>query len=187
VAARSRDARHRETPMTGPDGLDLSLLAAGPAAGLLLPPFLRALRGAASALLPNLIPAAFLVAVLGLTGQRGGLAAAVLLFLGLGIALDDLRVLLKTYRGVRENGREHEEAVRRALRRIVTPIVATAITASGGLLLFVAFGGTPAAEVGRLTLLLTGLALAADLLLLPVGLICCGDPDRLLLGEQDDP
>jgi predicted RND superfamily exporter protein len=162
--------------MSGTEGLDLHLLAAaGPAAGLLLPPFLRALRGAATALLPNLLPASFLVVSLTILGRSGGLALAILLLVGLGVALDDLREFLRGYRRSFVDGHEHGAALRRALRGVLRPLLATLATAAGGLLLLLAFDGSPAGRAGSTALLVTGLALLADLCLLPIGVLCCRD------------
>lgn len=131
--------------------------------GLLLRSFWLTLIG----LIPNALPLLLGYATVGLSGQVLDPLAAVILTLGLGIAVDDtLHILVRT-REERQAGVELEPALRRGLAHSGRAVVVTSVLIAGALALNLASSFPPLQMLGLLGAVVILAALVIDLLVLP--------------------
>jgi predicted RND superfamily exporter protein len=139
----------------------------------------RSIWPALVGILPNLAPLLFGYAALGLLGKVLDPLAAVILTLALGLAVDNtLHVVARTreqlQRGVRagklrELG-EIEQALRDAISHSSWAVTVTSLVIVGGLLLNLGSSFPPLQMLGLLGSLVIGLALLANLTVLPASL-----------------
>jgi len=134
---------------------------------LLMALLFRSTRLMIISLLPNVIP---LLAVGGTMGFAGILlkpSTALIFSVAFGIAVDSTIHFLAKYRLYRDEGLAREAAVQATLRATGKAILFTSLVLMGGFLVFTlsSFGGT--VNMGGLTALTLGVAMAANLLLLP--------------------
>ena len=145
----------------------VSLAVALVVISLLMGLLFRSVRLMIISLLPNVIP---LVAVGGAMGFSGILlkpSTALIFSVAFGIAVDSTIHFLAKYRLYRDEGLGREDAVHATLRATGKAILFTGCVLMGGFLVFTmsSFGGT--VNMGGLTALTLGMAMAANLLLLP--------------------
>jgi predicted RND superfamily exporter protein len=130
----------------------------------------RSMWPALVAILPNLAPLLFGYALLGLLGKLLDPLAAVILTLALGLAVDNtLHVVART----REELSQHkpiDDALRDAVRRSSWAVAVTSLVIVGGLLLDLGSSFPPLQMLGLLGSLVIGLALLANLTVLPASL-----------------
>lgn len=125
----------------------------------------RSLTLAASAV--NIIPLLWGYAGLAVLGITLDPLAAVILTLGLGIAVDDTLHMAARYSELQAKGIEHEAALRQTVTSTGRALIASSLMLAAGLAVNV-FASFPALKVlGSLGALVILAALAADLLLLP--------------------
>jgi predicted RND superfamily exporter protein len=130
----------------------------------------RSLWPALVAILPNLAPLLFGYALLGLLGKVLDPLSAVILTLALGLAVDNtLHVMART----REELARHktiDDALRDAIRHSSWAVAVTSMVIVGGLLLDLGSSFPPLQMLGLLGSLVIGLALLANLTVLPASL-----------------
>lgn len=134
----------------------------------------RSLWPALVAILPNLAPLLFGYAALGLLGKVLDPLAAVILTLALGLAVDNtLHVMARTreelQRGVDQIA-DIEQALRNAIGQSSWAVTVTSLVIVGGLLLNLGSSFPPLQMLGLLGSLVIGLALLANLTVLPASL-----------------
>ncbi len=118
-------------------------------------------------LAPNVIPLLIVGGAMGFAGITLKPSTALIFSLAFGIAVDDTIHFLAKYRIHREEGMERDLAVRKTLGETGKAILFTSLVLMGGFLVFTlsSFGGT--VNMGALTALTLGVALLANLFLLP--------------------
>ncbi len=122
-------------------------------------------------LLPNGLPLMLGYATIGLTGEVLDPLAAVILTLALGIAVDDtLHIMVRTREELGE-GIALDEALRRAIDHSGRAVAVTSVVIAGGLALNLMSSFPPLQMLGLLGAVVIGLALLADLVLLPAVLV----------------
>jgi predicted RND superfamily exporter protein len=127
----------------------------------------RSLWPAVIAILPNFAPLLLGYALIGLLGMVLDPLAAVILTLALGIAVDDtVHVMVRTREELRGGG-SVEEAVRGAVRCSGRAVAITSVVICGGLVLDLASSFPALRMLGLLGSVVIGLALVANLTLLP--------------------
>lgn len=149
-------------------GLDLVVVA------LLLGPLFRSPRLVLLALLPNLVPLAATLGVMGLLGIELKIASSIVFTIVFGIAVDDTVHVLARYHEERRAGLAPREA---ALRTVATSgrallLMALVLTCGFAALLLSAFA--PSRVLGLLMAVTVGAGVVADLVLLPA-LLVLGD------------
>ena len=129
---------------------------------------LRSLRLGVVSIVPNLVPALLGFGVWGLTVGQVGLSLSVVVAMTIGIVVDDTVHILSKYRRARhECGQSSDEAVRYALDTAGQAVFTTTVVLVAGFLIFAFSPFVPTAQVGVLTAVIIGVALIADLSLLP--------------------
>ena len=129
---------------------------------------LRSLRLGLISIVPNLLPAVLGFGVWGLAVGQVGLSLSVVVAMTIGIVVDDTVHFLSKYRRARqEYGQSADEAVRYAFDTSGRAMLTTTVVLVAGFLIFVFSPFVPTAQVGVLTALIIGVALVADLTLLP--------------------
>ena len=144
----------------GSFGLALGLIAV---LGLVLT---RSPRRTAVALVPNIVPIALHLGLLGMIGLALKPSTAMVMSIGLGIAVDDTIHILAVYERARGAGEDPRTAVSTAYREAGRSVVATSVLLGFG---FLAFAGSKFAgtlNFGLLTAWAIVTALYADLFLL---------------------
>lgn len=118
-------------------------------------------------LAPNMIPLLIVGGAMGFAGITLKPSTALIFSLAFGIAVDDTIHFLAKYRIHRWEGMERDDAVRKTLGETGKAILFTSLVLMGGFLVFTlsSFGGT--VTMGALTALTLGVALIANLFLLP--------------------
>ncbi len=130
----------------------------------------RSLWPALVAILPNLAPLLFGYAALGLVGRVLDPLAGVILTLALGLAVDNtLHVMARTGEELRR-GLPIDQALSDAIRHSSWAVAVTTLVIVGGLLLDVGSSFPPLQMLGLLGSLVIGLALVANLTVLPASL-----------------
>ena len=129
---------------------------------------LRSLRLGLVSIVPNLVPAVVGFGIWGLTVGQVGLSLSVVVAMTVGIVVDDTVHFLSKYRRARrESGQSPAEAVRYAFDTAGEAMVTTTIVLVAGFLILLFSPFVPTAQVGVLTAMIIGVALLADLTLLP--------------------
>ena len=129
---------------------------------------LRSVRLGLISIVPNLIPAVVGFGVWGLTVGQVGLSLSVVVAMTVGIVVDDTVHFLSKYRRARiEYGQAPDDAVRYAFDTAGRALFTTTLVLVAGFLIFTLSPFIPTAQVGVLTAVIIGVALIADLSLLP--------------------
>jgi predicted RND superfamily exporter protein len=129
--------------------------------------FLRSVRWAALAMIPNLIPVIVLLGTLGHWGVYADAATAVVAPIAIGIAVDDTIHLLNHYGLQRRGGLGSLAAIQAGMRTVGRPVITTSAALSLGFLTMLVSDFQSVENVGLLSALAVLGALVADLLVLP--------------------
>lgn len=129
-------------------------------------------------LVPNVIPLLLVGGAMGFAGITLKPSTALIFSLAFGIAVDDTIHFLAKYRIHRDEGDSRNEAIRNTLRETGKAILFTSLILMSGFLVFTlsSFGGT--VTMGALTALTLGVALVANLFLLPALLFRFGPEEH---------
>ncbi len=139
---------------------------------LLLVVAFRSLRIGLISMIPNLVPAGMGFGIWALVSGEVGLGLSVVTGMTLGIVVDDtIHFLSKYLRARREQGLSSTAAVRYAFVRVGDALWITSVVLMAGFLVLTLSSFRLNADMGLLTAIVIGLALAADFLLLPSLLI----------------
>jgi predicted RND superfamily exporter protein len=131
----------------------------------------RSMWPALVAVLPNLAPLLFGYAALGVLGKVLDPLAAVILTLALGLAVDNtLHVMTRTREELQRGEGHLEDALRDAISQSSWAVTVTSLVIVGGLLLNLGSSFPPLQMLGLLGSLVIGLALLANLTVLPASL-----------------
>ncbi len=132
----------------------------------------RSAKLAALAVIPNCLPVALVLGLMGLTGIRLDVATVVIAAVALGIAVDDtVHFLFRFRRELLENGGDHERAAEVAVRTAGAAMLGTTVTLTAGFAVMALAGIKSIVFFGALTAFTMVAALAGDLLLLPAFLV----------------
>ncbi len=146
---------------------------------ILLIAALKSLRLGIVSLVPNFVPAVMGFGVWGLGVGQVGISLSIVVAMTIGIVVDDTVHFLSKYRrGRLELGYAPEDAVRYAFQTAGRALFTTTAVLVAGFLIIVLSPFIPTAQVGLLTALIIGFALAADFLLLPPLLLAVDRGDR---------
>ena len=145
----------------------VSLAVALVVISLLMGILFRSVRLMIISLLPNVIPLIVVGGAMGFSGILLKPSTALIFSVAFGIAVDSTIHFLAKYRLYRDEGLNKEDAVQATLLATGKAILFTGCVLMGGFLVFTlsSFGGT--VNMGGLTALTLGMAMAANLLLLP--------------------
>lgn len=148
--------------------LSLCFLAAVLVSGLAIAVWLRSPALGILAMLPNVLPVAVVGAAVALSGRGLDFTSAIALTLAFGLAIDDSVHVLNR---VRLDGRlRHGGTVTElmaSLARVVQPVVLTSLVLTAGMAGTLAAALPSVAYFGQLSIAVFGLALLADLTVLP--------------------
>jgi predicted RND superfamily exporter protein len=129
---------------------------------------LKSVRFGLISLMPNLYPAFLAFGIWGMTVSTVNLASSVVTAMTLGIVVDDtIHILMKYTYMRRKEGLLPEDALRRTMSSVGPALVITSVAIIVGLLVMGLSGFQINQHIGLLTALVVGVALLADLLLLP--------------------
>lgn len=158
----------------------VSLAVALVVISLLMALLFRSVRLMIISLVPNVIPLLVVGGTMGLAGIVLKPSTALIFSVAFGIAVDSSIHFLAKYRLNRNEGLSKEEAVRATLRATGKAILLTSLALMGGFLVFTlsSFGGT--VNMGGLTALTLGVAMVANLLLLPALLYRYGPEEHTI-------
>jgi len=147
--------------------LIVSLAVALVVIALLMALLFRSMRLMIISLVPNVIPLLVVGGMMGYAGIALKPSTALIFSVAFGIAVDNSIHFLTKYRLDRDAGLSKEEAIRATLRATGKAILLTSFVLMSGFLVFTlsSFGGT--VNMGGLTALTLGVAMVANLLLLP--------------------
>ena len=135
----------------------------------------RSLRLGLISIIPNFIPGVIGFGIWGLMVGQIGLSLSVVVAMTVGIVVDDTVHFLSKYRRARlEYGHDPEDAVRYAFDTAGQALFTTTLVLVAGFLILLLSPFIPTAQVGVLTAIIIGIALVADLTLLP-GLLVAVD------------
>lgn len=134
-------------------------------------------------LAPNVLPLLVVGGAMGFAGITLKPSTALIFSLAFGIAVDDTIHFLAKYRVHRGEGMERDLAVRKTLGETGKAILFTSLILMSGFLVFTlsSFGGT--VNMGALTALTLGVALVANLFLLPALLYRYGPVEHRVRGK----
>jgi predicted RND superfamily exporter protein len=129
---------------------------------------LRSVKIGLISLVPNLVPAAMGFGLWGLLVGEVGLALSVVTGMTLGIVVDDtVHFLSKYLRARREQGLDATDAVRYAFSTVGMALWVTSLVLIAGFMVLTQSAFKLNADMGLLTAITIGFALAADFLFLP--------------------
>lgn len=163
-------------------GLIVSTFVALVLVSLLLVVALRSVKLGLLSMVPNLLPAAMAFGVWGLVDGQVGLAVSIVAVMTFGIVVDDTVYFMSRFRENQRAG-DFPGTVVATLRDTGRPIINTTIILVAGFTLLAFSEFRLNQGLGILTALVMGLALVADLLLLP-GLLKLAGVDREKPGRQ---
>lgn len=150
------------------DDLNDSFLFAVAASGLAIALWCRSIAVGALALLPNILPDALVGAWLQLSGNGLEFSSGLALVIAFGIAVDDtLHVLNRLRPRLRAGGRITGSDIYRAYAEVSPAIVATTLILCAGLASTQTSTLPSIAYFGALSIVVFGLAVLADLVMLP--------------------
>lgn len=138
----------------------------------------RSLQIGALSLIPNLLPVAMAFGLWGFFVGEINLAVSVVGTMTLGIIVDDTVHLLSKYLTARRAGAAPDEAVASALRAVGPAVIITSVALILGFGTLALSGFAVNANMGLLAAITIGIALVADLLLLPALLALIDSPHR---------
>jgi predicted RND superfamily exporter protein len=113
-----------------------SFLAAFAIIAVVMVVFLRSLTGGLVAMIPNLVPTAFLFGVMGWLRLPLDIGSVMTASVALGIAVDDNVHLLSRFRNFRAGGHPHRQAAELALNQCGMAMLQTTIVCSTSLLIY---------------------------------------------------
>lgn len=152
--------------------------------GLLLAPLFRSPRLILLALVPNLVPLAATLGVMGLAGIELKIASSIVFTIVFGIAVDDTVHVLARYHEERRAGLRPRDAVARTLATSGRALLLMALVLAAGFSALLLSAFAPSRVLGLLMAVTVGAGLLGDLVLLPA-LLVLGDRD-LAVGEDRD-
>ncbi len=127
----------------------------------------RSLKTALISLVPNLLPVVVALGMIKVIGATLNIATVLVAGIALGIAVDDTIHFLAHYRRSRLAGKSNSEAVGSTFAVVRRPMITTTLTACAGFGVFCLSEFAPVFYFGVLTSSALGVALLADLYLLP--------------------
>ncbi len=129
---------------------------------------LRSMKIGLISLIPNLVPAGMAFGLWGLMVGQIGVGTSIVAGMSLGIVVDDtIHFLSKYLRAKRERGMDSHGAVLYAFRNVGTALSVTSVILAAGFVVLTFSGFAINAQMGMLTAITIGFALATDFLLLP--------------------
>ena len=128
----------------------------------------RSLRLAILGLALSLYPVAMVLGLMGLLGIPVNLATVLIAGIAVGLAVDDTIHLIHAYQKARRSHRDRRSACSNAVIMVGLRMVTTSLILIGAFVLMGFSNFMPTSQFGLLTSLTIGLALVADLTLLPV-------------------
>lgn len=132
---------------------------------------LRSWRLALISLIPNILPALMAYGLWGYWVGQVDLGLSIVACMSLGLVVDDTVHFLSKYQLARRQGESAEGAVRYAFATVGTAMLVTSVILAAGFALLLLSPFSPTWGMGGLMALTVVLALAADLLLLPLLLV----------------
>lgn len=150
------------------DGQIRSFLVTLALIALLMSATLRSVRAGVLSMIPNLIPVAATLGLMGFTGVTLNVSTVMIAGIAVGIAVDDTIHFLFRYSEERGRGRDRDDAVALSVKHAGRAMVATSAVIAGGFSLFSLSSFVPNRDFGRLTAFTMLVALAADLAVLPL-------------------
>lgn len=147
---------------------------------LLMLAMLSSLRLALAALIPNLLPILFTLALMPWLGIPLDVSTVMIAVIALGLVVDDTIHLLTRLKAEVERAPGTRRALRRALTAVGRPIIYTSVALSLGFLVLVFASFNSMIHFGVLSATVIALALAFDLVVLPalVGFLHLPGPPR---------
>ena len=118
-------------------------------------------------LIPNVVPAAMAIGLLGYAVGEVGVAASVVTAIAFGIIVDDTIHFMTKYVGARKSGLLPSESVQSAFRSVGKALLATTVVFGLGFMVFGASGMVTNQALGLLVGMTVIIALLADFLFLP--------------------
>jgi predicted RND superfamily exporter protein len=149
------------------DDIMTSLMAATVVILLVMSLLFRSLRIGLLSMVPNLIPLAMTIGVMGYAGIMLRTSTVIIFSVSLGLAVDDTIHFLVRYRRERAAGRRIEDAVVETMRTTGRPIVYTSLLLIGGFWVLILSSFHATRDVGLLGGVTLLSALMADLIVLP--------------------
>ena len=135
--------------------------------------FFRSLRAGLLSAIPNLLPLALTVGLMGWTGIRLDLTTVLLAPLLLGIVVDDTVHLMERVLGAVALGATVEESFREAVVDVGHALLITSLILAAGFMMPLLGSFRPNRAFGLLSMLSIALALVADLMVFPAVAACC--------------
>ncbi|MCA8993335.1 MAG: MMPL family transporter [Planctomycetaceae bacterium] len=129
--------------------------------------YVRSLKIATLAMLPNLAPIVVVFGMLGWTGRSIDIGMMMTASIALGIAVDGTFHFLVIFQQERKKGRDAERASFEALTHTAAPIFRAALIASCGMLALTGSSFSPTVRFGWLMAVLLMTAVVGDLVFLP--------------------
>ena len=128
----------------------------------------RSLRIAVFSLLPNVLPLLLLTTVMWISGIDLKISTSLIFTLAFGIAVDDTIHLLSKYKLERRKGRTHLYALKRSYLSSGKAIIVTSLILVGGFLTLLFSSFTSTFYMGLLVSVTLLIALALDLMIMPL-------------------
>jgi len=128
---------------------------------------LKSARIGIMSMIPNLIPIAITLGVMGYLGINLDVATIMIASVAIGISVDDTIHFLYRFKGEYKKDKDHYLAIQRALSGVGRALIFTTIVATCGFLIFSLSSFKPIQYFGLLTGITMISALAADLFILP--------------------
>ena len=128
---------------------------------------LKSARIGIMSMIPNLVPIAITLGVMGYLGINLDVATIMIASVAIGISVDDTIHFLYRFKGEYKKDKDHYLAIQRALAGVGRALIFTTIVATCGFLIFCLSSFKPIQYFGLLTGITMISALAADLFILP--------------------
>lgn len=127
----------------------------------------RSMRLATAALLPNLLPIFFVLAVVGLAGGKINMGAAMIAAVSIGLTIDGSVHFLASYRRHRSSGHKPEIAASHAAGNVGVPVMLATVALVIGFSVLATSDFVPTATFGLLVAVTLAAGTATNLTLLP--------------------
>ena len=134
---------------------------------LLLLAATRSVRLAVAALLPNLLPVLFVLAVAGLVGDKINMGAAMIAAVSVGLSIDGSVHFLATYRRHRAEGHSRNVAATHATGNTGVPVVLATVALVVGFSVLATSDFVPTATFGMLVAITLAAGTVVNLTILP--------------------
>lgn len=128
---------------------------------------LRSVQDAATAMIPNVLPAVGVLGGLSLLGIELDVGSVMTASIALGVAVDDTLHFMLWYQQQRKTGLSPRDAVRSSILHCGAPILQTSVICGVGLAVLGFASFLPTMRFGTLIAMMLGVALIGDLLFLP--------------------